>query len=282
MKPDAKKYELLDAAEKERYIFQLLNSGLTASEIAENLGISKTLVTFSIKAKIFRDAFGKNFDMAGVELDTTTAYKLSKFTNLSDVENIIKMIKDTPNKKKEIINGVREISNSDNDHYGKVSSTTFGAYCNEARELQGLSLDDAAARLNTSVKLINLIETGIGKLTLDYFYKCLELYGQNMNVEQRLAFTLSAIQQLGKIDLDLSKITIINKDYLQRFLASMLLNEPIPSDMCDPLNTQDRIKGYIAGSCIDKMAIPPEKKQSSIKGFSRYQWEIGKVVNDVE
>ncbi|GHV41251.1 hypothetical protein AGMMS49546_16760 [Spirochaetia bacterium] len=108
----------------------------------------------------------------------------------------------------------------------------FGRYCAEVRLKLGWTIKDAAERLGCTQPYITSVENGTEKLTRDFLSRCIKLYTQGepevVLLQTQFQMMYEMVSTLDKVEIDLSKITIVNRENLNRLITALLLNDEYP------------------------------------------------------
>ncbi|MDR3059173.1 MAG: helix-turn-helix transcriptional regulator [Prevotella sp.] len=114
----------------------------------------------------------------------------------------------------------------------KKPKTKFGRYCAEVRLKLGWTIADMAERMSCTQPYITAVENGTEKLTFEYLSKWVKAYIQvepnKIQLQTLFQLLYEVISTLEKVEIDLTKTTIANRENLNRLITAFLLNQEYP------------------------------------------------------
>jgi transcriptional regulator with XRE-family HTH domain len=116
------------------------------------------------------------------------------------------------------------------------TKTRFGQCCAKLRQQQHLTLKEVAQLMGVSQPYITRVENGTEKLTFEFLQKCIQVYThrtdenvpEEVALEVKFELTFWFVSTLEKIELDLSKISIVRRENLNQVIAALLLDSKYP------------------------------------------------------
>ena len=125
--------------------------------------------------------------------------------------------------------------------------TFFGQKCAEMRKRLGITQDELAKKMGYTQEYLSKLENGRKTLTIPLLKNYLAAFkelGQNelnkggdtsgiFPLEEQLEFTRELFDHSGKIEIDLSNVTIIHRNSLTRMAAILTLDDFFPMDVLD-------------------------------------------------
>ena len=128
----------------------------------------------------------------------------------------------------------------------KKPKNKFGSYCEKLRKRLNINITKAAKAIGFSQPYLTQLENGTEPLNTIALLKCLKGYTSfgNIPVETKLELLYEMLELMETIEIDLSQVTIINRENLLRFIAIFLLNETYPPGALQSV-PWNRVSSYI-------------------------------------